>query len=68
MSLTRKEEEVLKHLYTSKSQQEIADSMGRSLSMVKLHCNKIYAKMGVKDRVELMGNKILELELRSKEY
>lgn len=62
MKLTKRESEILGHLYTFKSQNEISEVMGCSTSNVKELCTKLYKKMKVQDRVHLMSERILVLE------
>ncbi len=52
--LTPKEKEVVQLLLARKRNQEIADAMFVELSTIKTHINKIYKKVKVKNREELM--------------
>jgi DNA-binding CsgD family transcriptional regulator len=51
-SLTKKEEEILEFIKTGKSNKEIASELFIELSTVKTHINKIYSKLGIKNRKE----------------
>lgn len=51
-SLTKKEEEILEFIKTGKSNKEIASALFIELSTVKTHINKIYSKLGIKNRKE----------------
>jgi len=51
-SLTKKEEEILEFIKTGKSNKEIASALFIELSTVKTHINKIYSKLGIKNRME----------------
>lgn len=53
--LTRKEKEILELMLEDKSNKEIASSLFIELSTVKTHINKIYSKLKVKNRQELIN-------------
>ena len=52
--LTAKEQEILRLIATGKSNKEIANALFVEVSTVKSHINKIYAKLKVKNRREVM--------------
>jgi len=54
-SLTRREGEVYRLLADGLSDQEISQTLFISASTVHAHCARIYAKLGVSSRKELMG-------------
>lgn len=54
-NLTPKEKEVLKKILSRKKNQEIANEMFVELSTIKTHINKIYKKIGVNNRNELIN-------------
>lgn len=51
-SLTRQEEKILSLIIEGKSNKEIASELFIELSTVKTHINKLYAKLGAKNRSE----------------
>ena len=53
--LTKKEKEILELMLDDKSNKEIATSLFIELSTVKTHINKIYSKLEVKNRQELLN-------------
>jgi DNA-binding NarL/FixJ family response regulator len=53
-TLTEKESEVLLHIAAGKSNQEIAEQLFVAESTVKTHINRILAKLGARDRVQLV--------------
>ena len=60
--LTAKEQEILDLILTGKSNKEIASSLFIEVSTVKTHINKIYGKLDVKSRREVMNLKQLPTE------
>ena len=60
--LTAKEQEILDLILAGKSNKEIASSLFIEVSTVKTHINKIYGKLNVKSRKEVMGLKQLTAE------
>ncbi len=55
-NLTAKEKEVTLMILDKKKNQEIANEMFVELSTIKTHINKIYKKIGVKNRKELFDS------------
>jgi DNA-binding CsgD family transcriptional regulator len=53
--LTRREQEIVVLISKGKSNQEIADSLFISLQTVKDHNHRIYSKLGLKNRVQLIN-------------
>ena len=51
-SLTRREEDVLKHLALGQGNKEIADALYISVETVKSHIRNIYKKLDLKNRIE----------------
>ena len=51
------ERRIYEHLKIGASNQEIAENFNISLSTVKTHVSKIFKKMNVKSRKELMNRK-----------
>jgi DNA-binding CsgD family transcriptional regulator len=51
--LTRREHEVLGHLFAGRSYREIAESLYISPETVHSHCKRIYRKLGVTGRRQL---------------
>ncbi len=51
-SLTSREREVLNHLAEGMSNKRIASALGIAEKTVKVHVSSIFAKLGVKDRVQ----------------
>lgn len=60
--LTAKEQEILDLILAGKSNKEIAASLFIEVSTVKTHINKIYGKLHVKSRKEVMALKRLPAE------
>lgn len=60
--LTAKEQEILDLILAGKSNKEIASSLFIEVSTVKTHINKIYGKLDVKSRREVMHLKQLPTE------
>lgn len=60
--LTAKEQEILDLILAGKSNKEIASSLFIEVSTVKTHINKIYGKLDVKSRREVMNLKQLPTE------
>ncbi len=60
--LTAKEQEILDLILAGKSNKEIASSLFIEVSTVKTHINKIYGKLDVKSRREVMSLKQLPTE------
>ena len=52
--ITHREREIIKEVCSGKSNQEIADTLFISLQTVKDHTHRIYLKMGIKRRVQLI--------------
>lgn len=52
--ITRREREIIKQVCSGKSNQEIADTLFISLQTVKDHTHRIYLKMDIKSRVQLI--------------
>jgi DNA-binding CsgD family transcriptional regulator len=52
--ITKREREIIKHVCSGKSNQEIADTLFISLQTVKDHTHRIYLKMDIKSRVQLI--------------
>ncbi len=52
--ITRREREIIKEVCSGKSNQEIADALFISLQTVKDHTHRIYLKMGIKSRAQLI--------------
>jgi len=72
ITLTKKEKEILKYVCSGETNKSIADKMCVSEQTVKSHCNHLFKKFGVPNRVKLAlaGSKMLhsgskELERRS---
>jgi DNA-binding CsgD family transcriptional regulator len=53
--ITQREREIIKEICSGKSNQEIADALFISLQTVKDHTHRIYLKMGIKRRVQLIN-------------
>lgn len=53
--LSRREQEIFNALLTGVSNKEISEKYFISINTVKTHIKKIYFKMGLKNRVELMN-------------
>jgi DNA-binding CsgD family transcriptional regulator len=53
--LTRREQEIVVLISKGKSNQEIADSLFISLQTVKDHNHRIYSKLGLKNRVQVIN-------------
>jgi DNA-binding NarL/FixJ family response regulator len=51
--LTDREEEVLRHVATGRTNSEVAEDLYISLSTVKTHLSSLTSKLGVRNRVEL---------------
>ncbi|MDD3220577.1 MAG: LuxR C-terminal-related transcriptional regulator [Lachnospiraceae bacterium] len=51
--LSEREESVLNRLLGSESAEEIADILGISISTLRKHCNHIYHKLNISQRIEL---------------
>jgi DNA-binding CsgD family transcriptional regulator len=52
--ITRREREIIEQVCSGKSNQEIADALFISLQTVKDHTHRIYLKMDIKSRVQLI--------------
>jgi len=52
--ITKREREIIKQVCAGKSNQEIADTLFISLQTVKDHTHRIYLKMDIKNRVQLI--------------
>jgi DNA-binding NarL/FixJ family response regulator len=73
ITLTKKEKEILKYVCSGETNKSIADKMNVSEQTVKSHCNHLFKKFGVPNRVKLAlaGSKIFhsagkDMEMRSK--
>ncbi len=53
--LSRREQEIFNALLTGVSNKEISEKYFISINTVKTHIKKIYFKMGLKNRVELIS-------------
>jgi DNA-binding CsgD family transcriptional regulator len=53
--ITKREREIIKQVCAGKSNQEIADTLFISLQTVKDHTHRIYLKMDIKSRVQLIN-------------
>ncbi|MBE0598504.1 MAG: response regulator transcription factor [Desulfuromonadales bacterium] len=53
VSLTRREQEILRCLNSGLSNKEIAEKLRITEQTVKSHCNHLYKKFGVKNRLQL---------------
>jgi len=62
VGLTRREQEIVALISMGKSNQEIADSLFISLQTVKDHNHRIYSKLGLKNRGQVM-NLLRELSI-----
>jgi DNA-binding NarL/FixJ family response regulator len=60
ITLTKKEKEILKHVCAGETNKSIADKMCVSEQTVKSHCNHLFKKFGVPNRVKLalIGSKM----------
>jgi DNA-binding CsgD family transcriptional regulator len=58
--ITRREREIIKEVCSGKSNQEIADALFISLQTVKDHTHRIYLKMDIKSRVQLI--KVMQIK------
>jgi DNA-binding CsgD family transcriptional regulator len=58
--ITKREREIIKEVCAGKSNQEIADTLFISLQTVKDHTHRIYLKMDIKRRVQLI--KMMQME------
>lgn len=52
-SLARREKEIMAHICQGYRNKEIAQKLNISEQTVKSHCNRIYKKLGVSDRLQL---------------
>lgn len=53
--VSKREWEVLEHLLDGKTNQEIADDLFVSVNTVKTHLSKLYAKLGVDSRAQMLA-------------
>ena len=53
--LTRRETEVLHHLYAGRSNAQIASALSLSVSAVKMHVHALMAKFGTQSRLETVA-------------
>lgn len=53
VSLARREKEIVSHICQGYRNKEIAQKLNISEQTVKSHCNRIYKKLGVADRLQL---------------
>ena len=62
-SLTRREADILRHLATSLSLAEIANTLFISQNTIKTHCKHIYRKLGAKNRDDAVnkGKKLFKI-------
>ncbi|TRX47197.1 response regulator transcription factor [Fulvivirga sp. M361] len=64
-TLTRRENEVLKHVAQGKKNQEVAKDLSISVKTVEVHKSKILSKLGLKNSADLIlyaiKNKVIEL-------
>ncbi len=58
--ITKREQEIIKEVCSGKSNQEIADTLFISLQTVKDHTHRIYLKIGIKSRAQLI--RIMQLK------
>jgi DNA-binding NarL/FixJ family response regulator len=65
--LAQREKEIISHICQGFKNKEIAQKLNISEQTVKSHCNRIYKKLGVNDRLQLAlySNKILPEERRA---
>lgn len=54
--LTRREMQVLEHLFTGKSNQHIAEHLNLSVHTIKYHLRNVYKKLKVTNRAMLICN------------
>jgi len=66
VGLTKREQEIVALICSGKTNQEIADSLFISLQTVKDHNHRIYSKLGLKNRGQVM-NLIREYDLKGRE-
>lgn len=52
--ITRREQEIVRQICLGKSNQEIADALFISLQTVKDHTHRIYSKIGIRSRMQLV--------------
>jgi len=62
--ITKREREIIEEVCTGKSNQEIADTLFISLQTVKDHTHRIYLKMDIKRRVQLIKMMQINTERR----
>jgi DNA-binding NarL/FixJ family response regulator len=62
--LAQREKEIISHICKGYRNKEIAQKLGISEQTVKSHCNRIYKKLGVADRLQLAlySNKLLPVD------
>jgi DNA-binding CsgD family transcriptional regulator len=53
--ISKREREIIEQVCSGKSNQEIADTLFISLQTVKDHTHRIYLKMDIKNRVQLIN-------------
>ena len=58
--LPPRQREVIRHLFDGMSDKQIAGALGISLSTVRSHLGRIYARFGLQDRTELVLHVIRE--------
>jgi LuxR family transcriptional regulator, maltose regulon positive regulatory protein len=54
MYLTEREKEILEMVVTGLSNQQISDRLSITIRTVKFHTSNIYAKLGVRSRIEVI--------------
>ncbi len=59
--LSRREKELKAFLFTSATQKSIAHTMGITHGSVKMYCQRLYSKLGITSRIEMMAAEILRL-------
>ncbi len=52
--LTEREKEILQMVVTGLSNQQISDRLSITIRTVKFHTSNIYAKLGVRSRIEVI--------------
>lgn len=54
LALSPRQSEILRMVFGSRSDKQIASELGIAHSTVRMHLQRLYAKCGVSDRVELV--------------
>ena len=52
--ITKRERQIVQEVCRGKTNQQIADTLYISLQTVKDHTHRIYSKMGIKSRIQLV--------------